>query len=223
MNDILTGQTKSHLTPGPGGFLFVAPAAQALERLLERAKQQGFSLAITSSFRDFERQRGIWNAKALGQRVLLDSFGEPLSFNQLTPDQIIEAIMRWSAFPGASRHHWGTDVDVYDAAAVGSDYEVQLTPQEVAGVFSPFYMWLDELISRDDAEGFYRPYDQDRGGIAPEAWHLSYRPVAKKNELAYTAEFFHDFLKTLEHVELIEYVRARADELYTRFIINTAP
>ena len=38
--------------------------------------------------------------------------------------------MRWSAIPGSSRHHWGTDLDVYDAAAVTPDYQVQLTPQE---------------------------------------------------------------------------------------------
>jgi LAS superfamily LD-carboxypeptidase LdcB len=33
-------------------------------------------------------------------------------------------------------------------------------------------------MAADDAEGFFKPYDQDRGGIAPEPWHISYRPVA---------------------------------------------
>ena len=26
------------------------------------------------------------------------------------------AILVWSALPGASRHHWGTDLDVFDRA-----------------------------------------------------------------------------------------------------------
>ena len=36
----------------------------------------------------------------------------------LAPDALIETILLWSALPGGSRHHWGTDVDVFDAAAV---------------------------------------------------------------------------------------------------------
>ena len=33
-----------------------------------------------------------------------------------------DAILLWSALPGASRHHWGTDFDVFDRAAVPPDY-----------------------------------------------------------------------------------------------------
>ncbi len=34
----------------------------------------------------------------------------------------------------------------------------------------------------DNAEkfGFYFPYDQFRGGVAIEPWHLSYAPLAKQ-------------------------------------------
>lgn len=222
MKDILTGKTANHLTPGLGGFLFAPEAAQAIERLAKRALAQGFELKITSSFRDFERQKNIWNAKASGQRVLLDSHGEPLDFQTLNEDQVIDAIMRWSAFPGASRHHWGTDVDVYDGKAVSADYQVQLTPQEVSGVFAPFYSWLDQLIASDDAEGFYRPYDQDRGGVAPEAWHLSYRPLASQYEHAYSSEFFLEHLNLLNDVLLVEQVKKRADEIHARYISNVA-
>lgn len=222
MNEILTGKTASHLTPSLGGFLFAPEAARAIERLAKRALSEGFELKITSSFRDFERQKSIWNAKASGQRVLLDSHGEILEFASLNEDQIIDAIMRWSAFPGASRHHWGTDVDVYDGSAVDPDYQVQLTPQEVSGVFAPFYSWLDQLIASDDAEGFYRPYDQDRGGVAPEAWHLSYRPLASQYERAYTSDFFLDHLNSLSDVLLLEQVKERADEIHARYISNVA-
>ena len=35
-----------------------------------------------------------------------------------------------------------------------------------------------ERIAAGDAEGFFRPYAEDRGGVAPERWHLSYRLLA---------------------------------------------
>ena len=54
----------------------------------------------------------------------------------------------FSALPGASRHHWGTDIDVYDANAVSSDYVVQLSLKEVGsgGVFDSLHKWLDLLM-----------------------------------------------------------------------------
>jgi len=39
------------------------------------AQAQGIELAAASSFRDFERQLGIWNDKFLGRRALLDRDG----------------------------------------------------------------------------------------------------------------------------------------------------
>ncbi|MFX3675781.1 MAG: M15 family metallopeptidase [bacterium] len=222
MNDILTGKTEDHLTRGFSGFLFNQKADLAITALAKRAKAKGFEVKVVSSFRGFEQQKSIWQKKALGQKVLLDTNGNPLRFEDLTADQIVDAILRWSAFPGASRHHWGTDVDVFDAKAVAADYEVQLTPQEVAGVFSPFYSWIDELVASDDAEGFFLPYDQDRGGIAPEAWHLSYRPVAKEYEKLYSEEFFINHIKSLNDIALIKEVKSRASEIYSRFIANVA-
>lgn len=222
MKDILLGKTEKHLTPGLGGFLFDEKASKAISALSKRASQHGFDLKIVSSFRDFEKQQSIWQKKATGEKSLLDSQGNPLDYKSLSNDQIVEAILRWSAFPGASRHHWGTDVDVYDGNAVSSDYQVELTPQEVAGVFAPFYGWLDERVAADDAEGFFLPYDQDRGGVAPEAWHLSYRPVAKKYEQLYNEDFFLAHINSLDNLALIDEVRARASEIHARYILNVA-
>ncbi len=222
MKDILTGKTDIHLTPGLGGFLFEENTATALKRLSDRAKKQGFDLRVVSSFRSYEAQAKIWQAKALGQRDLLDTRGEKLDFSTLTPEQIVEAILRWSAFPGASRHHWGTDVDVYDGKAVDESYRVQLTPQEVSGMFKAFYFWLDELIAADDCEGFFLPYNTDRGGVAPEAWHLSYRSTAQKNLGLYSPEFFKEHLESIQDLALKDFVVARSDEIYERFIINVA-
>lgn len=155
-------------------------AVTALLQLCERAKQDGFEIKVASSFRSFERQLLIWNAKATGQRPVMDTNGQPLDMSQLNELEQVQAIMRWSALPGASRHHWGTDLDVYDASLIDADYRVQLTTEECGGngPFALFHQWLDKLLAAKTCFGFYRPYAMDRGGVAPEPWHLSFAPLA---------------------------------------------
>lgn len=159
-------------------------------RLVADARAAGFEPAIVSGYRDYARQLAIWNAKAGGERPVLDDRGEPLQLADLDDWQRVQAILRWSALPGASRHHWGTDIDIYDRAAVPPDYAVQLTPDEVAddGPFGPLHRWLDERIAADASHGFFRPYDCDRGGVAPERWHLSYAPIAVRYQRQLTPE-----------------------------------
>lgn len=151
-------------------------------RLVQDARAAGFEPAIASGYRDYARQLVIWNAKAAGERPVLDSAGAALDIATLDAWSLAQAILRWSALPGASRHHWGTDIDIYDRAAVSDDYRVQLTPEEVAddGPFGPLHRWLDERIAAGASHGFFRPYDRDRGGVAPERWHLSYAPTAAR-------------------------------------------
>lgn len=176
----LTGLADSHLVQLPCGHQLQAEAAGAFALLRQDALEAGFELAIGSSFRSFARQLSIWNGKVRGLRPVHDDEGRVVLLAELTPRQQLYAILRYSAIPGTSRHHWGTDLDVYDAAAVGADYQLQLSPQEVAagGVFDPLHRWLDERMAAGESQGFYRPYARDRGGVAPERWHLSYAPLA---------------------------------------------
>jgi LAS superfamily LD-carboxypeptidase LdcB len=174
----LTGVDDSHLVTLPDGHRLCPAVAEAFAALQRDAREAGFELAIASSFRSFERQRAIWNAKACGARAVHDDAGCAVDLGRLTPAQRLQAILRFSALPGASRHHWGTDLDVFDAAAVAPGYRVQLSPQEVAedGVFGPLHRWLDARMAAGESHGFYRPYGEDRGGVAPERWHLSHAP-----------------------------------------------
>lgn len=176
----LTGLDDSHLVPLPGGHHLQAPAAAAFADLQRDARAAGFELAIASSFRCFARQLAIFNDKARGLRPVHDDRGLAVTLSQLAPSRRLHAILRYSALPGASRHHWGTDLDVYDAAAAGPGYRVRLTPCEVApgGIFDDLHCWLDGRIAAGACRGFYRPYAEDRGGVAPERWHLSYAPLA---------------------------------------------
>jgi LAS superfamily LD-carboxypeptidase LdcB len=176
----LTGRDDSHLVTLPCGHRLRDEVAQAIAALQADARRAGFELTIASSFRSFARQLTIWNGKASGTRPVHDDRGRAVEMAALSPVEQLYAILRYSAIPGTSRHHWGTDLDIYDAAAVAPDYPLQLSPQEVAagGVFDPLHCWLDELIATGKSRGFYRPYARDRGGVAPERWHLSYAPLS---------------------------------------------
>ena len=177
----LTGRDDSHLVVLPGDHRLQAEAAEAFALLQADAQAAGFELSVASSFRSFARQLAIWNGKACGERPVYDDRGREVALAGLPPRQQLYAILRYSAIPGTSRHHWGTDLDVYDRAAVAADYQLELSPLEVAagGVFDPMHCWLDERIAAGASRGFYRPYARDRGGVAPERWHLSYAPLAR--------------------------------------------
>ena len=96
----------------------------------------------------------------------------------LRPAARVAAILNWSAPPGGSRHHWGTEIDVYDRSALKPGARLQLVPAEyrTGGPFAELTAWLDDNMDR---WGFYRPYVTDRGGVAPEPWHLSHAPTAR--------------------------------------------
>ena len=176
----LTGLDDSHLAPVPGGHQLQGEVWLAFRALQADAREAGFELAIASSFRSFSRQLAIWNGKASGARPVHDDQGRPVAMAELSPAEQLHAILRYSAIPGTSRHHWGTDLDVYDAAAITDGYQLQLSPQEVAvgGLFDPLHCWLDERMAAGESRGFYRPYARDLGGVAPERWHLSYAALS---------------------------------------------
>lgn len=186
----LTGREDTHLVDLPCGNRLQAGAAEAFSRLQAEAVEAGFELAIASSFRSYQRQRAIWNGKACGQRPVHDDAGRNVELATLSRGQQLRAILRYSAIPGTSRHHWGTDLDVYDAAALPADYRLQLSPREVApgGLFDPLHRWLDERMAAGASQGFFRPYARDRGGVAPERWHLSFAPLARACETQLTSE-----------------------------------
>jgi LAS superfamily LD-carboxypeptidase LdcB len=223
---MLTGRTDEHLCSSADvGWLgarvhrdVVAP----LRRLSHDARTAGFDLQVLSGYRSFEEQLSIWNRKATGRLAVLDSDAVPIDITTLTGRALVFAILRWSALPGASRHHWGTDIDVYDRAATPEGYEVELIPDEVndAGMFGPLHGWLDGRIAAGEAFGFFRPYDRDRQGVAPERWHLSFAPVAAECERRLTPAVL---AETLRHAEMAlkEVALAPLDEIYERFVTNT--
>ena len=224
----VVGQDESHLcSPADAEWLTASvhrDVVNPFRQLRREAASAGFDVAIDSGFRGFDRQLSIWNRKARGELAVLDSNARRLDITTLTERELVFAILRWSALPGASRHHWGTDIDVYDAAARPAGYEIELIPSEYEddGMFAPFSAWLDERIANGTSFGFFRPYDRDRQGVAPERWHLSHAPVASLFASMLTMDLLRQTVESADMM-LKGVVLENLDEIFDRFVTNTNP
>jgi len=215
----LTGRARTHVVQRDD--LDAALQHEALEPFLamkDAAARDGIEIRIVSSFRDFAAQQRIWDQKYLGERPLYDANGNTREHGKLGPDELVNAIVCWSAVPGGSRHHWGTEIDVIDRAALPPGYRVRLLPEEAqpGGVFEQLHCWLDANMSRF---GFYRPYRTSRGGVHPEPWHLSYAPVATRALEMLTPATFEQAVRASTILGK-ERVLARSAEIYRQYIAN---
>lgn len=219
--EILLGKTREHLVPLDGTkYLLHKDMIHDFLLLRKSAESAGFNLQIASAFRDYERQLKIWNSKARGERPLLDDQGNPLNFASLSPKEVMFAILRWSAIPGASRHHWGTDIDVFDGLTQKSE-DVKLEPAETegSGPAAALHDWLDTQIAEGQSYGFYRPYQTDRGGVSPERWHLSHNPTAHRIVSFYTYPLFKKNISESE-ILLKEELLESSEEVFQRYFSN---
>ena len=215
----LTGRVRTHVVQRDD--LRAAIHTDALEPFLDMkadAARAGIDIAIVSSFRDFAAQQRIWDLKYRGERPLYDADGNVRDHASLSPEELVDAILCWSAIPGGSRHHWGTELDVVDAAAMAEGYRVRLVPAEAepGGVFYALHCWLDANMMR---YGFFRPYTTFRGGVLPEAWHLSYAPVSTPALQALTPQVLAEAIESSDMLGKDIVVR-RLRQIYDRYVAN---
>ena len=161
------------------GYFVCKDVCEDLSHLDALLKENGFRLRLESAYRPFEKQLSIWNRKARGELALLDEFGKPMQRPQ-DEEELMYAILTWSALPGASRHHLGTDIDVVDGNACPEGYEVELTPDECTGMFRKFHDFLDARFAANDSFGFSRVFVPGRGKIRPEGWHIAHLPTSRR-------------------------------------------
>ena len=173
------GLGQPNLVEVQPGYFVDADIVPFVDKLNNAAKAEGFELRIESAYRPFEKQLSIWNRKARGELQLLDANGEPMQ-RPADEEELMYAILTWSALPGASRHHLGTDIDVVDGGACPPGYEVQLTPAECTGIFAKFHEFLTARIREGAAFGFERVFAPGRGKIRPEGWHIAHLPTSRK-------------------------------------------
>lgn len=194
----LLGLDASALVPleqGPfGRVLLIAPEVNAAFGALQAAAQRaGFELKACSAHRGFSAQAAIVSAKFSGQRPVLDALEQPLSQLPSDPVARLNAILRFSALPGFSRHHWGTDLDVFAPNALPQGQKLELTYHEyLTGAY--FHEFGEFLRTHLAQYGFYQPYGADADAMLKKAqdgtlgvnevgcepWHISYRPCAER-------------------------------------------
>jgi LAS superfamily LD-carboxypeptidase LdcB len=218
----LTGRSRSHI-------IDLQDPRCSLHREVVRpflgmraaAAADGIDLVPISSFRDFDRQLAIWNGKHRGERELRAIDGSLLDARSMDAYARTEAILHWSALPGASRHHWGTDMDVIDARAMPEGYRPQLVTEEFAadGMFARLERWLGANAA---AHGFFRPYSTWRGGVQPEPWHISHAPVASAAMAQFTVEALRAALDAAD-VEGKAAVEALLPAIFERYVCNFDP
>jgi zinc D-Ala-D-Ala carboxypeptidase len=157
-------------------------ALDAFIAMHHAALQEGITLKIVSATRNFQAQKGIWEAKWNGARKV---DGIDLT---TVKDPVVRAsmILKYSSMPGTSRHHWGTDIDIN---SVDPDYF--LTPKGIRE-----YEWLN-ANARD--YGFCQTYTKKdslrQGGYEEEPWHWSFTPVSSVLLKRYTQTITYGDLK----------------------------
>jgi len=131
------------------------------------AALDGVDLKIASATRNFDYQKGIWDKKWTGETLV-----DGKNLVESLPDgfERVKKILEYSAAPGTSRHHWGTDIDI--SYAIPAFFE--------EGLGKKIYDWL---VVNAPKFGFCQTYDEkgtDRfAGYHEEKWHWSYLPLAK--------------------------------------------
>jgi LAS superfamily LD-carboxypeptidase LdcB len=213
----LTGRAQTHVLEFEPGCVLHPLAGESLLAMRDAASAAGFGLRVVSGFRDFKRQLAIWTAKFNGERALLDASGQQIRRADLDEAGLIDSILIWSALPGASRHHWGSEIDIIDSAALPEGARPRLLAADFGpgGPFGRLHDWLDSNMG---AFGFFRPYATDRGGVRPEPWHLSHAAVAVPALRSLRLEVLREALHAAD-MPGRELVLKRLPELYERYVL----
>ena len=140
-NDTSFVKIASVYTPKSGIYLH-REAYQAFEAMYAAAKKDSISLRILSATRNFNYQKSLWENKWTGGRNLSDGVNAATIKDET---QRAIRILEYSAMPGTSRHHWGTDIDLN---AVNNSYFTK-------GKGLKEYEWLRANAA---SFGFCQPY-----------------------------------------------------------------
>lgn len=151
------------------GMFLRKEAYEAFKKMHAAAAKDSITLRIISATRNFEAQKGIWEAKWTGTRKIENGTNAAEAY----PNPVERAlkILEYSSMPGSSRHHWGTDMDLND-----------LNPGYFqSGQGKKIHDWL---TANGPRFGFCQPYSpkgkERLHGYNEEQWHWSYVPIASK-------------------------------------------
>jgi len=148
-------------------------AHESLAQMQEAAAKDSIKIYVVSSYRGFEHQKKLWNKKF--KKALDDG---------LTNEQALARCIEYSAIPGTSRHHWGTEVDLIDLNRPVLESPLEQKEFAEGGNFEKLYNWLR---THANEYGFYVVYDTNpiRKGFYYEPWHYSFIPLSSRFHAEY--------------------------------------
>ena len=177
---IAASTSTSTLKSGQHNTLLHKQVIKDWQNLQHKAASEGFDLQVASGFRSFDRQCLIWNNKFIGKTPVYDLNGNIIDFDKFTDVEKVFSILNFSALPGLSRHHWGTDFDYFDPSLLkGKSLQLQENEYASDGVFGELNKWLDNNLQDFGFFKPYRSYNETVQGIAIEPWHLSHKATSQ--------------------------------------------
>lgn len=176
---------------------------KAFRQMHQAARKEGIDLTIISATRTFDHQQRIWENKWNGRQGL---HGDILAPDIADATERAREILRFSAMPGTSRHHWGTDIDLN---SLNNDYFE-------SGEGKKMYRWMKKNAS---VYGFCQPYTANgrlfNGGYEEEKWHWSYYPLATRFLDAFQDKVSYDDIESFDGAHT-----ARKLEVIERYVLN---
>ena len=166
------------------GYKLLRKAYQAFLEMNNQAEKDGFSIRVVSSYRSFNHQNLIWTRK----------YKRYTGQKKLSPKMAVFSNIRYTAIPGSSRHHWGTEIDVVNGRIKTSRYPLNTKHFHGYGIYKTFREWMDANAHK---YGYYQVYtnDHQRKGFKYEPWHYSFAELGKPMLKAYREREVQETLK----------------------------
>ncbi|WGD35351.1 M15 family metallopeptidase [Olleya sp. YS] len=183
----------------------------AFKKMQAAAAKDGISIGAVSSYRNFNHQKRIWERKFKRNKAkgLSDSIN-------------IRKIIEYSTILGTSRHHWGTDIDIYQTN-VKQPKQI-LVPENFHGngAYCKLKEWMDKNAN---TYGFYLVYtdNANRKGFKYEPWHYSYKPLSVSYLKTYRTLNISDILQSEDLLGIDAFTKSFINQYINQNILDINP
>lgn len=163
----LTGQDERNIVGSAYASRMHKGVIDPFLAMQRAAAQENIAISSISSYRSYQRQQEIFEGK-------FDKF----TAQGMSPQEAVEKIIEYSTIPGTSRHHWGTELDLIDAAVTQPQSSLEPENYHGNGAYCRLKEWMDNHASDFGFELVYTD-NYHRKGFKYEPWHYSYAPISK--------------------------------------------
>ena len=169
----------------------------------QAANKDSISIIINSGARNFYAQKSIWDRK---WRAIKRKKKKDTSNLNIENKKIALEILLKCAMPSTSRHHWGTDIDIFYQS--GNEYFDTLEGKKQ-------YHWMKKNAHKFGFQQVYTDKNKtQRRGYEEEKWHWSYVPIANKYTKKYAQLISYNDITGFNGSNLAEEIKAIEHYVY---------